>query len=193
MFPGYDDNILYDSDFFFEMGEVPPYYEIPVSGTNNLNSLYNEIKAIGNNCTGIIEPDKISFHLIEGDRFYIDYNKEFGFVYINGQDFTGYINYSVLLRFLQFKVKKFMFVFEDMYIYIEKTENTYDICLELYNIYLTEDFFYENIISMVKDKDVIEKCYLNLLIEYLKIKDIPGFTLKDDFDILTKVLQLRVA
>lgn len=196
MFPGLNENEEFNSasDFFGGM-EVPPYKELSVLSVDNLDFLSDEIKKIGADCTGFIEPDKICYHIVHNKEYYSDFYREYVFIYFKDMNFKGNLPYGFLMKFLQYKSSKILFVYENNSFLIEKTNDTYTVCAELDKIYNDVIFYYDNIMSKIDSKsvsEILDDCYSVLISEYMKKTGIPEFKPKDDFEVLTKILKLRV-
>jgi hypothetical protein len=193
MFPGLNSDPLFDDPiFFFGMEEVPPYDDILISGNDDLDILFNSIRRIGEDCCGYIEPINVFYHTMEDKRYYLDFNKEFVFVYFKDETYDNNLPLGFIMKFLQYKCSRMIMVFEDVNFLIEKTADTYKVCIELEKIYDNPDFFYENIIKKVPSKRILDDCLLNLIKEY-KIKiGKSNYKQIDNIDLLMKILKLNI-
>jgi len=192
MFPEFNNDTSFDEPSFFGMEEVPPYDEIFISGFDDLELLSFHIRNIGEDCCGFIEPINVHYHIMNDKRYALDYNKEFVFTYIKDVDFDGNLPYGFILKFLQYKSKKMLIVYEDVCFLIEKTLDTYKICIELDKIYNDADFFYNNIITKVKSGSILDDCFINLIKTYKNKIGKSNYKQIDDIDLLTKILKLNI-
>lgn len=193
MFPEVNNNYFDDDgSVFWGMEEMPPYDDIWSPGYADLNALSNFIKNIGEYCTGYVVPGNIFYHTFEGSKLTLDYNKEFVFVYLKDNEFDGSLPDFLIFKFLQFKSHRMLLIYDDIYFLIEKTDETYKICVELDKIYYKPDFFYDNIISKPMTQITLEDCFVNLINAYKDNSGKSGFNTIDDIDILIKILKLNI-
>jgi len=194
MFPRFREDVENPSDFWGG-AEVPPYREINISQVCNSRLLAEKIRKSGNDCTGYIEKDSVFYHIVNDKKYYSDFYRDFVFIYFKDIPFTGQLPYGYLMLFLQYKSKKTLLIYENECFLIEKTDETFTVCEELDKIYFDFDFFDRNIISRantVSTDDIVEELYHNLITEYLNKKGMTDYKPADDFDVLIKILKLRV-
>jgi hypothetical protein len=193
MFPELNNDSLFnDSSSFFGTDEVPEYDNIFISGNDDLKMLSNSIRNINEDCCGYIAPINIFYHTMDEKQYFINFNRSFVFAYIKDEDFPDHLPYGFLMKFLQYKCKKMLLVYEDNCFLLEKTEDTYKVCAELEKIYENSDFFYENIIKKVPSKRILADCFINLIKEYKSKIGMSEYKEIDDFDLLIKFLKLNI-
>lgn len=192
MFPSLNnDPVLNDSIEFFGLQEVPEYEEKIISGCDDLNKLAESIRLIKEDCCGYIEPIKVYYYTMDEKQYFLDFNREFVFVYFKDENYD-HLPLGFIMKFLQYQSKKILLVFEDNYFFFEKTDATYKVCADLDKIYGSPDFFYENIIKKVPSKTILGDCLINLINIYKSVISKSDFKETDEFDMLTRIMKLNI-
>lgn len=196
MFPSLNKNIEFESpsDFWGGM-EVPPYKKMKIHINDGSVLIAEKIRKIGKDCSGFIEEENINFHIMYDKKYHTDYNRTFVFIYFKDILFVSHLPYNFILSFLQYKSNKMLLVYENVCFLIKKSDETCSICAELDKIYSDSGFFEENIISKVGSitaSEIMDNLYHNLISEYLKNNEMKEFNLKNDINVLTQILKLRV-
>ena len=194
MFPNHV-SIFDNPIFFFDGAEIQPYEDILVSGNDDLEMLSNSIRRVGEDCCGYIESINVFYHTTDEKKYYLDINRDYVFAYFKDEKFNGGLPLGFLMKFLQYKCAKILFVYDDVEFFIEKTEDTYNICIELEKIYENRDFFEENVIKKVHSKTpqtILLDCFINLIKEYKSLTGMSDYKEKDDIDLLVNILKLKV-
>ncbi len=158
---------------YFEAGEPPTYHQIPLPPNVEILYVAQTIydMAYTKNVCGYITDDAINYFIDERGNIEIDASKEFIFLAERGIKAFTHPTPLGIFSFLQEQCDKGLFISEGSAYYIEKTPATYQLCVELGDIW-GENEFYESIEEIMKSNDTSElDSILSLLMkEYEKRK-----------------------
>lgn len=144
MFPHFQDDFKKSTSNDYFGGEEPPtYHQISLQANASITDIAQLIydMAYTKNVCGYITENFINYFVDERGKIEIDASKEFIFLAERGIEPFTHPTPLGIVRFLQDPCDKAIFISEGSAYYLEKTPKTYQLCVELDEIWDDNSFF----------------------------------------------------
>lgn len=158
---------------YFGGEDAPTYNKLSLPANSSIQDIAQTIYdlAYNKNLCGYIANDTVNYFIDECGSIQIDSSKDFIFLADrNAEAFTHPTPFGII-RFLEDPCDKALFISEGSAFYIEKTPATYQLCVELDDIW-DENEFYETIIETIDSEDMnkLQSLLSTLMKEYERRK-----------------------
>jgi len=140
---------------YFGGEDAPTYNKLSFPADSSIQDIAQTIYdlAYNKNVCGYVANDTVNYFIDERGTIQLDASKDFIFLAERNVGAFTHPTPLGIFRFLQDPCDKALFISEGSAFYIEKTPATYELCVELDNIW-DENEFYETIIETIDSEDM---------------------------------------
>ncbi|MCX6159234.1 MAG: hypothetical protein NTY74_14735 [Ignavibacteriae bacterium] len=196
MFPSYINENPKDYFSIQEPEIIPVYRNMEVDEAKTV-CFANAVRTLGENCYGYFDNCKINFQICDNeccdyDSYPVIMNNKYVFAYFKDIEFDNNLPVTLIFEFIKYGADKLLLIFEDTHLLIEKTPDTFKACEKLEEIFLSDSFLFNVIISSIyygNRDDIYYKLMEIFSMRYLN-KDIRKYKL---LDVLLKILKLEIS